>query len=229
MEILDDIPFEFESEKLFAELHIDKESQDAKDIEELVQALAPVIKPKAIYEVSYIESRGYERVDIGGVTFRSRVLSVNLEDVERVFPYIATCGREVDEIIISSDDFLKRFWLDAIKQSTLDTAREYLIDHIKQKYALKQVSKMSPGAGSQDLWPIEQQKQLFSIFGNVEDLIGVTLTDRFLMIPIKSVSGLFFPTEMSFESCQLCPREGCPGRRAPYDESLLESFYKDKA
>jgi len=41
------------------------------------------------------------------------------------------------------------------------------------------------------------------------------------MIPNKSVSGLFFPTEVPFESCMVCRRPHCPGRKAPYDPDFL--------
>jgi len=47
-------------------------------------------------------------------------------------------------------------------------------------------------------------------------------------VPVKSVSGIMFPTEMSFESCGLCPREVCPGRRAAYDPGLWEKRYAEK-
>jgi hypothetical protein len=40
------------------------------------------------------------------------------------------------------------------------------------------------------------------------------------------VSGILFPTEETFASCQLCPREDCPNRRAPYDAELFERKYK---
>ena len=225
MEVLNDIAFQLDMDTLLARLHIDKESEDAKDIQHLVDHVAPLIKPKAVYKVSYIQYKGYDTVNIGGVTFTSRVLRVNLDKVERVFPYIATCGSELEKIVAATDDFMRRFWLDTVKEMALEAGRKYLSNYLKRKYALGQMSKMSPGAGSQDLWPIEQQKQLFSIFGNVEDLIGVKLTDSFLMIPNKSVSGIYFPTEIKFESCQLCPRKGCPSRRAPYDKNLLEAKY----
>ena len=58
-----------------------------------------------------------------------------------------------------------------------------------------------------------------------ENAIGVCLTDSMLMVPNKSVSGIRFPTEAAFESCQLCPRQGCPGRRAVYDPDLYDSKY----
>jgi len=229
MEILDDVPVELDIDTLLARLRIDRESKIARDILDLIDNVAPVIRPKAIYEVSFIQNRDYDTVEIGGVTFKSRVLRVNLDKVERVFPYIATCGREVDEIATPSGDLLRQFWMDSIKEMALDAIRKYLVNHLKERYALEELSKMSPGEGSQDLWPIEEQRQLFSIFADVEDLIGVTLTDSLLMIPIKSVSGIYFSTEIRFESCQLCPREVCQRRMAPYDKNLLESFYKDRA
>ena len=84
---------------------------------------------------------------------------------------------------------------------------------------------MAPGSLAD--WPITQQQQLFSLFGDVEAKIGVRLTDSFLMLPMKSVSGVYFPTETSFESCRLCPRKVCPGRRAPYDPKLWEERYAE--
>jgi hypothetical protein len=53
--------------------------------------------------------------------------------------------------------------------------------------------------------------------------------DSLMMDPVQSISGIIFPTETSFESCQLCPRENCPGRRAAYDKNLYEKKYKPKA
>ena len=72
------------------------------------------------------------------------------------------------------------------------------------------------------VWPIEQQGELLSLFGDVKKLIGVELTDSFLMIPKKSISGVIFPTEIDFRSCQVCHRENCPSRSAPFDEILWQ-------
>jgi hypothetical protein len=44
----------------------------------------------------------------------------------------------------------------------------------------------------------------------------VRLTESMLMIPRKSVSGIFFPSEEGFVACQLCERENCPSRKAPF-------------
>lgn len=226
MEVLDNIPFELDFNKLISKLHLEKRSEYIAEVQSLVKAVTSAIKPKAIYEVSYIQDKNYDTVTIGGVKFTSHILCVNLDKVERVFPYIATCGKELDEVDIPSDDFLTRYWLDTIKEMALAVSMGYLSDYIRKKFALGRTSRMSPGSAAADVWPIQQQKQLFSIFGNVEVLIGVKLTDSFLMIPNKSVSGIIFPTEISFQSCQVCPREKCPGRSAPYDKNLLETRYQ---
>jgi hypothetical protein len=89
---------------------------------------------------------------------------------------------------------------------------------------------MAPGSGAADVWPITQQRALFSLFGGrekVAELIGVRLTDTCLMLPIKSVSGIFFQTDTTFETCQLCPRDACIGRRAPYDQGLVLKYREE--
>jgi hypothetical protein len=73
-------------------------------------------------------------------------------------------------------------------------------------------------------WPIEEQRPLFSILGDVEGSIGVRLNQSLLMIPGKSLSGIYFPTEIPFYSCQLCPRKSCPSRKASYDERLAREY-----
>jgi len=44
------------------------------------------------------------------------------------------------------------------------------------------------------------------------------------MIPAKSISGIYFPTEVPFFSCQLCDRKDCPGRKAVYDPKIAAEF-----
>jgi hypothetical protein len=98
-----------------------------------------------------------------------------------------------------------------------------LSDHIAAAYAPGDMSAMNPGSLAD--WPIEQQRVLFDLFGAGAQQIGVRLSDSLLMVPTKTVSGMYFPTTEHFESCQLCPREHCPGRRAPFESTLYASKY----
>jgi hypothetical protein len=231
MEVLNSIPVNLDLEAVLQRMRVRNKSESIiKKVQEMLEVAGPIAKPKAIYEVAYVDNKNGDSLEIAGVRFNSHVLRVNLDKAGRVFPYVVTCGRELDEIKIPSDDFIRGYYLDQIKETAVVLARRYMEKHLRKQYALGQMSRMAPGAGAGDVWPIIQQKELFSIFGGrdkVEELIGVRLTDSCLMVPIKSVSGILFPTEIKFESCQLCPRERCIGRRADYDPDLVKKYRAD--
>jgi hypothetical protein len=227
MELIRNIPFELEVPALLEKVRIDPESDDARDIEDLAQSARAVADPKAVYEASGVEPGKGDTVHMNGVTFESRVLRALTVKAGQAFPFIITCGNELDGIVLPPDDFLKHFWLDSIKQLALQAAVNHFTRHIQEKYGFDQVSSMSPGSGSGDLWPIEQQATLFSIFKDTGALMGVRLTDSFLMIPNKTVSGVLFPTETRFENCQLCTREKCTERKAAFDQDLWDAFHRD--
>jgi len=223
MEILQDFPVEIDRQALFSRARVEPESPDGRALTTLIDAIQPEIRPKAIYRTAYIQKKSAEGVQIAGQQFTSTVLSVNLAQVERVFPFIATCGTEVEELTRQHTDLLHHYVLDLLKEQVLRQAIVYLRECIRTRHAPGTISMMNPGSLKD--WPLSQQRRLFSLFGDVKSAIGVELTKSFLMSPVKSVSGIIFPTEVSFENCQLCPREDCPGRRAPYDQTLAEDKY----
>jgi len=225
MEVLGNIPIDLEPGKVLRRLRLRERNEHIEEtVRELLEIARPMARPKAVYAVCYVANRDEDSLDIGGASFTSRLLRVNLDRIGRVFPYVATCGRELDEIAVPSADFMKSYCLDVIKEMALRSAISYLENHLKTNYAVGQLSQMNPG--SLESWPITQQRALFPVLGDVEALIGVELTESCLMIPVKSVSGIFFPTEVRFESCRLCPREVCGGRRAPYDPELAGKYRK---
>lgn len=227
MEVLTNIPFEIETKDLMTRLRLAPNSEDAEAASELLEWARSVAEPKAVCDACYVEDKKADSVVIGGVRFTSRVLSVNLAEAHRVFPCIATCGTELEAVPETFTDFMVPYWLDQIKEMALEQACRFVKTHIESKYRPGRLSSMAPGSLKD--WPITQQKALFSLFGDVEEEIGVRLTESFLMFPVKSTSMLFFPTETSFESCQLCPRPDCVGRRAPYDEALWKRYRQDGA
>jgi len=223
---LDHIPFRIDAEAAAERLKVSRDGEDFRFLEEMVREAEKTGVPKAVYRVSFPEGRTENSVVIEGVTFESRVLRVNLENVYRVFPYVVTCGEELELWSRKYTDPLLAYFADHIKQAVLSVSVNFLYGHIQKKYCLSKFSRMAPGSLSD--WPIEQQRPFFEIMGNVKETIGVVLTESFLMLPSKSVSGIIFPTETAFESCMLCPREKCTGRRAPYDKNLYDKRYAEK-
>ncbi len=258
MRILDDVPFAVDAEEVFNHLHLDPRSQYADEVNALIDQVGQLARPRALYEVAFVEERAAESVVIGEATrdleraleqgsappperrpaggsdaqqgrarFVSKVLRANLDEVERVFPYVATCGQELDAVSIESDDVFGQFCRDHLKEMALRAAMAHLVTHLKESYSLETLVSMNPGSGDINVWPIQQQRELFAFFGDAPESIGVVLTDSCLMVPNKSVSGLFYPSEDGFQSCQLCHREKCPNRRAPFDPHLWEERLGD--
>ena len=179
--------------------------------------------PKAVYRECYVDSRTEDTVTVGGIVLKSRVLRVNMEQAHRAFAFLATCGAELEAWARSLDDMLEQYWATVLMEMALYQARQYLNARLGEVLPLDKSVVMNPGSLAD--WPIQQQRPLFNLIGSASDAIGVRLTESLLMTPAKSVSGIRFPTEAHFESCQLCPREGCPGRRAPYDRELYHRKY----
>ena len=226
MKLLTDIPFEIDTADLLKKVRAEPGTGDAASVETLIARAAKIGRPKAMYRESWVDAVDGDTVTIDGIAFESRTLAMNLDGVGRVFPFIATCGRELDEAGAESDDFLADFWWDTIKAALLAAAIKYMNSHLDTHFLLPKTSAMSPGSGDTDVWPIEQQRGLFALFGGRAVDIGVELTGSFLMIPNKTISGIRFTTESDFRSCKVCRRENCVSRSAVFDRELWESIQR---
>jgi len=224
MPVLDTIPFSVDLPRLFQAVHARPGSTHARELEALAAEAEAVARPRAMYKISYVDSAGDDYVQLDGLKFTSRVLRVNLGDIHRVFAFVATSGTELEAWANEGDDdLLRRFWAEEINRMGVATAAQALLKHLSETYGVPTLSTMNPGSLAD--WPLTQQRVLFALLGDTQAAIGVSLKESFLMVPTKSVSGIAFPTEETFASCQLCPREGCLNRRAPYDPGLKERKY----
>jgi hypothetical protein len=218
MEILAHIPIELNP----ASVHSKLKSHDHGAVEGLITRALSLAQAQAIFATAYVEDREEDAVVIAGRRFKSRVLRKNLDNVGRVFPAVVTLGGRFDEAVEATGDLLEKYYLDAIGNLALAEARTHLIGHLCRRFATDKLSWMSPGSLTD--WPLEEQVPLFELLGGVESAIGVRLTASLLMLPRKSVSGIFFPAESTFFSCRLCPRDRCDNRKARYDEEAAHAY-----
>ena len=216
MEIVNNIPISLEPEDIARRLRVDPARPGYAVVSEVAGLARSLIHLKAVYDISYIGTKDLETVEIGGVSFRSRVLRHNLDRAQKVFPFIMTVGPELERTAASLGDLLRQYYLEEMANIVLEQAADWLAEALSGRWGFPGLSCMSPG--SLEDWPITEQPKLFSLFGDTEKSVGVKLTDSLLMIPRKSISGILFPSEEGFISCQLCPRENCPSRKADYDK-----------
>ena len=222
--ILDQIQFRIRPDYIAKHVGIKKENPYFQILENMAHEAEKIARPKGLYKTAFIEKKGDDKVIIDQVKFTSRVLKVNLENIHRVFPFVATCGNELNQWSQSFTGIFESFVADVLKTIALQSAVKAVDAHIGIHYGSSKVSRMSPGSIGD--WPITEQQLLFKLLGDVNRDIGLKLLDSLMMNPVQSVSGIIFPTETKFESCQLCSRQNCPGRRAAYDKNLYEKKYK---
>jgi hypothetical protein len=220
--ILDDIPVDVDVPMVMAAVKSNGANKRVEaNVAELIELVKPIVRPKVIYRTAQVTMADGKRLEIEGTAFTHHVASLNFARGERVFPYVATCGVEIEKV--KFPDLLKDYCLNVLKNVILmRAAGKYFEEHLKTKYNLQEVSRMGPGEA---MGSTAQQRGLFSLLGDVEGGIGVKLSPHNMMVPEKSTSGIYFETAVKIESCQLCPNP-CPNRRGPYDPELFKTFRK---
>ena len=136
--VLNAIPFQIDLEQLAKQLRIKEGSGHLEKLQKLAEQAQAAGKPKAAYRMAYIEERTDDRVKVNGVVLTSRVLRVNLDKAHRVFPFVATCGRELEDWSQGVTDILEKFWADAIKEMARAAGREMLEPILRGAFSTRQ-------------------------------------------------------------------------------------------
>lgn len=192
-----------------------------EEFEPVFDLCMQIARPK--YCFAEVPARAEEACSrVGEACFASRILRVHLRDVQRAFPSLITCGREIHARILACDDLLEKYWMEGMAELRMQEAGEALRREIRGITG-GDVRAMSPGSLGD--FPLTEQKKLFPLLGDGPKEIGVELTPQCLMLPQKSASAIYFESDAEYENCMLCLREGCFKRRAPFDETaFIEKF-----
>lgn len=220
--ILDEITFDPHPARVLKKLHVKEGNRYEGAVLDMYEHARQIARPKVMYGLAGIDEKFETGVIIEGIKMESRIMAINLTDVNRVFPYLITSGRELFDWKMGYEDMLYSYYADEISQMALRTAEKFFLDHLKATYQLGKTSSMNPG--SLEDWPITAQANLFALLGNTMEAIGVELLDSMLMLPNQTVSGIRFVSEEGFSNCELCPRECCPHRRTPYNPELIGKY-----
>lgn len=145
---------------------------------------------KAVWRKSAISFVGNDTVEFDFGRITSASLCKNLEGCKSAFVFAATAGAGVDRLMLryKYTDTAKAMVVSAIGSSAV----ECWCDKINKKISdgRKTRPRFSPGYGDVEL---KHQKEILS-FLDAERKLGITLSESFLMTPVKSVTA-FIGTE----------------------------------
>ncbi|ADQ14464.1 hypothetical protein [Halanaerobium hydrogeniformans] len=212
-----------DKEKLKKQLYL-RENQ-FKEFNLMLEEALKIAVPKSLFKTATVEMQGEEFVVIDGIKYKSRILSVNLTEVKKVFPYITTAGIELQNWAEKYTEILADYWADSIQEEILRNAVSDICGFIDKINNLEKSSEMNPGSLKD--WPIEEQQQLFEQFSDIPSEMKIELTKSMLIFPPKTITGIRFSDNNDYENCQLCPRENCITRCAKYNPNLFEERYQN--
>lgn len=186
----------------------------SREITRLTPVLREKARPRYILERFRVELTG-DGCAIGGTTLvlPGRHIRAVLEHSSECWLLAATLGQEADRLIdntrrMSVSDALT---LDAIADAYIETVCDSLQDSAAKESQLTR--RFSPGYG--DL-PLSVQPMLLEVLDTLRR-IGLTCTERCLMLPRKSVTAIMGITERHSEApgCAGCLISGeCTWRKA---------------
>jgi hypothetical protein len=188
-------------------------------VKEYADNICHLIEPSYSYVILDVNSVRGSRVFIeGSVVFRSNVIAELLRQCPRVAVFVLTIGGRLGEVVrqLSGEGFLvQAAVLDAIGSDAAETLAHVVQEIIKSKAAVEGLAirrRFSPGYCD---WRISQQKMVFRAVGG--DSAGVRLTEGYLMVPQKSISGIIgigpAGKVEGYNPCSTCNKRDCTGRR----------------
>lgn len=215
IKVIEHIPIELNVEELLEKYRI--ESSKKNELVALIKKYQKLIEAKAVYSFAKVKSITNDEVQLyRGDVFRGIILADMLEPEQSVFLFVVTVGPKVDEQIAedAKNNAIQRVYSAKIGNAAVGKASSYL-KHFAEKKLGTDVTHFGPGRGGGKLFSIEQQKTLFQILDPSRN-IGVNLMPNYLMVPIRSISGIYAVSRLPYNACQYCPREICEGRTTPY-------------
>ena len=217
--VLEDFQVRYDEKELAERFRIRPGLKAERVLADVLATAGTLARPKAAFRIMSPDILDEGTVRFGEVVFKSGLMTSHLSGLNQAFPYVATCGRELAEWTAGLTG-LEQFMADEVMLLALRQGVRQLEEYITSRCNLKQVSAMNPGSLPKE-WPITEQTPLFRLMGDLPGRIGVALLPSLLMNPGKSVSGIFFETAEKYHNCQLCLKENCPARKAPYQGENL--------
>lgn len=163
------------------------------EVDKAIDEAAEIIHLKGaarMINLMRIDAAGVELED--GVLFSSGALAKMLSGCTHVLLMGATAGQNIMDAIAqatSSNNLTRAVVLDAVASEMTDGALEWIMDYVNQDLMrrVQHLTKKRFSAGYGDFY-LENQKAMYDLLRM--ETIGVSITDRCILIPEKSVTAV---------------------------------------
>ncbi|MEM3017499.1 MAG: hypothetical protein QXO25_01310 [Candidatus Bathyarchaeia archaeon] len=215
--MLTQIPLSLSAEEALKVGGLGRISEKLHNLEDLMEECRLLIRPAAVYTYVKIREVKHSRILLeDGRELSSPKLAEELRCASEVAPYIATIGPDLERRVseLGKSRLLDSWVLDNLGTYALRKISRYVEERIKAEKGWN-ISRFSPG--STPSWGLEQQEVIFSIFSKekIQESLGVLLSEKFVMKPRKTVSGIMAQAASDYHNCRECPKI-CEYRQRPF-------------
>lgn len=188
--IKDKLNIKIDKDEILRQLHMEQDNECVGEALNLIEAAAKLAEPKGVFREVFIDTYDDNCIIINGTRFESPTLCLKFKKAKRIFVFVVTSGMELYEWSNTIKDMLENYWVNMTNQNIVISAQKMLEKIIIDEFKVDHLNKVSPGLVKD--WSMSEQNKLFDLMEGATESIGVKLTESSLMIPTKSLSGIFY-------------------------------------
>ncbi|MCR4962574.1 MAG: hypothetical protein K6B40_01680 [Firmicutes bacterium] len=215
VQMLTDFTMHIDEAAFLTEMKVKPGSRREQMCLHLIEKINALLKPKAGFCEAVVEELDESGMTVDGVRFTGTLFADRLKVGQKLYPFLCSCGKEAGDLEYTVwGDVLQQYWADVLMEKSLRCIGQALEERVSAYIQGEFIARFNPG--SLPAWPLMEQRPLFQLLGEIVPAVGVELTDHFIMLPQKSVSGFYFSSEQEYHNCSLCPRLHCPTRQTEF-------------
>jgi len=183
--------------------------------DEVLSEIDVICKPQYMYAIYQGKVKDNASVMVGNNRLKlGKTITSYLIGIDYFCVFVTTAGHEYNEYknkLRTDGELVKEFIADSIGSVIAEACVNKISDELSQKINLNYTYPYSPGYCG---WQLKEQQILFSMLP--DNPCGIELTDSFLMMPIKSISGIIGLgkdiTQKAY-GCSICENTNCYKRK----------------
>ena len=156
--------------------------------ESVLEEAHSLLKPAALYTVVRVTDFDHQKITFKEGSFEGPLVAKALAGADDLNIAACTIGEDLENSVVEimSENPVKAVTLDGAGIAALRRVSQAVEDIISKEACELETNLGMRAQPGQEGWPIEQQREVFSILPG--EKIGIRLTETCLMIPRKSVS-----------------------------------------
>ncbi len=177
-------------EKLFYEkIRMDQGTASVIPIDQILGLAKNIPKPKILYGLLQAKVIDDQHFSLEEIVFFSEQVVKAIRKFNYVIPNIVTAGWEIEDYCLSLDNLLDQYIVMELSNFSLDYAQQMMKDDLQSRYNIAIESCIYPG---EEGFLLESGKNIFKLFADVEEKIGVTISETGLPSPSRTAYSLCF-------------------------------------